>query len=136
MTRLALALVAAVLLGGCGAANQSVAEPTLPVIETVPETTEAAMSAADRRRCREFSRGVERAKKHLAELKRDGPPPPVDGYDFTEDYNLELFETEQELDFYLGELNSPPCAPDEGYPSDESGYEPDPPDEPEPDPGP
>jgi hypothetical protein len=124
--RLAIALLLAA--AACSGPTEEAATPetTLPVIETtVPtETTKPALSAADRRQCEKFSRGLERAEKRLAKLKHDGPPPPVDGYDFTEDYNRDLFETEQEVEFYIGAISSPPCVPDEGYPSDESGYVP------------
>jgi hypothetical protein len=127
-----------IVLAACGGTDyqgvgsttsvSSVTEATTP-----SETAEPRQTAAERRQCEKYVRGLKRAEQRLAKLKREGPPAPVDGYDFTEDYNLELFETEREVEFYADALNSSPCVPDEdpyageGYdPSEDPNFDPNP----------
>ncbi len=140
--RPAVALIA--VLAGCSAQVEQEARPSAqsaassyspagasPV--TQPSSTEAANAS---RRCAEYGKKLKEAERRLAKLKRVDRPPPADGYDFTEDYNQEVAIAEQEVEFYLGML-SDECAGEPQYRQpDEPTYEPDPPDEPEPDYGP
>jgi hypothetical protein len=132
---LTITAIAAVLVacGGTGSQSDTSTTTFLATEATPPESTEPRLSVAERRQCEKYARGLKRAEQHLAKLKRDGPPPPLDGYDFTEDYNLELFETEREVEFYADALNSSPCVPDEdpyaghGYdPSEDPNFDPNP----------
>jgi hypothetical protein len=87
-------------------------------------------------RCAEYGEKLKAAERRLAMLRKQGPPPPVDGYDFSDDHALSVAITESEVDFYAGMLNDE-CSGEPQYaPPDEPTYDPDPPLEPEPDYGP
>lgn len=134
-----------VLLAGCGAqVDHEAGASAQPAVST----TSAAISipqagrdpdpaaAAARRRCAEYGEKLKAAQRRLAKLRRQGPPPPADGYDFSDDYAQSVVIAESEVDFYAGLLDDE-CSGEPQYTQpDEPTYDPDPPLDPEPDYGP
>jgi hypothetical protein len=137
---------AVALLAGCNAqvdqavesSAQSTVATTFPAVSTPQATPRgpSARSTDTSQRCVEYGKKLKDAERRLAKLKKDGPPPPVDGYDFTDDYNQDVAIAEQEIEFYIGTLNDECTREPEYTQPDEPTYDPDPPDEPEPDYGP
>jgi hypothetical protein len=104
----------------------------VPQVDSAPDPTAAAAS----RRCAEYGDKLKAGQQRLAKLKKDGPPPPAEGYDFGDDYAQSVAIAESEVDFYVGLLNDE-CSGEPQYAQpNEPTYDPDPPREPEPDYGP
>jgi hypothetical protein len=137
--------VVVALVGGCGAqADHNTGATAQPAVSTTstavsipqadhdPDPTAAAAS----RQCREYGEKLKAAQRRLAKLRRQGPPPPVDGYDFSDDYAQSVAIVESEVDFY-GSLLNEECSGEPQYAQpDEPNYDPEAPLDPEPDYGP
>ena len=71
--------------------------------------------------CTDYAVRLEEVQRRLARLKKEGPPPPLDGYDFTEDYLQSMAIAESEISFYADQLNLQ-CTPESPYDPGEPPY--------------